>query len=91
MSSTEVDDAMRRAEADRGRAGYSENAQAIADRYFLANEVTRLRDLYGSLTERVQDLTRRSVDAPVAMYGAAGREPICDFDCDYCRKGDDDE
>jgi len=79
MSSMEVDDAMRRAEADQGRAGHDIYAvacgQAVADRYFLANEVKRLRE--------------QSVHAPVAMYGKAGREPICDFDCDYCRQGDE--
>ena len=54
MSSTEVDDAMRRAEADQGRAVAC--GQAVADRYFLANEVKRLRDLYGSLDRENQRL-----------------------------------
>jgi hypothetical protein len=43
------------------------------------------------LMRAIVQLQAESVNAPVAMYGRPGREPICDFDCDYCRKGDDDE
>ena len=62
-----------------------------ADRFLLAAELGRALIAKASLVEMVQELTRRSVDAPVAMYGAAGREPICDFDCDYCHQKEEPE
>ncbi len=54
---------------------FSEDGTAYDDRIILAAEVKRLQ--------------AESVHAPAAMYGKPGREPICDFDCDYCR-GDDE-
>lgn len=53
-------------------------------------EVERLEDRADALEQAVAGLRAESVNAPAAMYGRPGREPICDFDCDYCRKGDDD-
>ena len=72
-----VDDALERAENDPPAESWrAPMAQVVEDRTVLAAEVKRLR--------------AESVHAPAALYGRPGREPICDFDCGYCRKGDDD-
>jgi len=45
----------------------------------LSREIVRL----GAENHR---LRAESVHAPAALYGKPGREPICDFDCDYCHE-----
>lgn len=73
---SEVDDALERAE----HYPFAPSRTAVksqvlwADRRILAAEVRRLR--------------AESVNAPVALYGREGREPICDFDCGYCLQED---
>lgn len=63
-----------------GNAAYS-----VADRLVFALQAL---EFFGNEYDRLRTL---SVEAPVALYGAEGREPICDFDCDYCRQEDSDD
>lgn len=48
------------------------------------------RRVEAAVTAEIARLQAESVNAPAALYGRPGREPICDFDCDYCHQEDDE-
>ena len=55
-------------------------------------EVMLLTRAIVQLQEDNDRLRDESIYAPtVAMYGKPGREPICDFDCDYCHQKEEPE
>jgi sulfatase maturation enzyme AslB (radical SAM superfamily) len=49
-------------------------------------EVMLLSQQIVALSQENAALRAQSVGAPVALYGQPGREPVCDFDCDYCHE-----